>query len=496
VILLGLLCAFGLGLTLAIGPMPDLAEDCWRDLQVSWYQYRLNSGSAGTIYIMVAGFLLGQGLFLSCRQLWRGLLRSVRGRFAMIDAARDLATTLPSKFALRYFLDRSIGWARGDPSTRHVSLALVRLRGLGRVNKLSGVLQGTELLRTLAREVLDASIPPTIMGVRRWWSRWRLRPRVILYSGSPPSRCPSRWSGSTFAIAFRGVDARKAYFVVRDLTSALQELARTLQPKAEMSAIGALALLGGTATSNDLGQGAETALRAASEPGTVVVAHEPNDGGTAMLDEFKDLQRVLIEVKSDSGVVVEEEPEGPSVGARVGRWLKGWGVALACLGAVPIVVMIGNQGGGPKLIYPWPENLKAVPTLDAAGVRSVRVLRSEARAQSDGVWRVDEARLVQLELNANHPSVGFAQVHLTITNRSSVAQHLTIFDITAIDEYGRVLRVDPKGSLRFERALGARTLGPGERWSGWLSFIRRDALVKSLIVQPARGSRLYLPFAS
>jgi hypothetical protein len=47
--------------------------------------------------------------------LWRGLLRTIRGRFAMLDAARDLATGLPSKFALRNFLDRSYAYVAGYP---------------------------------------------------------------------------------------------------------------------------------------------------------------------------------------------------------------------------------------------------------------------------------------------------------------------------------------------------------------------------------------------
>jgi len=491
--LLGLLAAFALGLALAVGSGPDIAEDLWRDLQVSWYRYRLTSGSSGAIYIMVAGFLLGQGLFLTGRQLWRGVLRTMRGHFAMLDAARDLATGLPSKFALRSFIDRTIGWARSDPSTRHVSLGLVRLRGLGRVNKLAGVLRGTELLRTLAREVLEAAIPPTVTGLRRLWARLRLGPRVILFSSSPPSRCPARWSGSTFAIGFRGVDARKAYFVVRDLTTALQEIARSAYPKSELTARGALAILGGKAVASDLAQGVETALGAAKD-GSVVVAHEAADGSAAMLEEFKDLQHVPLTVDSSTAEVHEEE-ERPSVGAIVAGWLRGWGIALACLGAVPLVLMIGDKGGEPATIFPWPDNLKEVPTYDSKGVSSVRLLRSSARPLSDGTWQVEEAQAVQLEPTAAHASAGIVQVRLTISNRSSSAQHLTMFDITVLDDQGRQIRAEPKYSLRYEQPLGARTLGPGERWSGWLSFRRRDATIKALVVQPRRGSRLYLPFS-
>jgi hypothetical protein len=192
---------------------------------------------------------------------------------------------------------------------------------------------------------------------------------------------------------------------------------------------------------------------------------------------------------------VHEEEERPSVGAIVAGWLRGWGIALACLGAVPLVLMIGDKGGEPATIFPWPDNLKEVPTYDSKGVSSVRLLRSSARPLSDGTWQVEEAQAVQLEPTAAHASAGIVQVRLTISNRSSSAQHLTMFDITVLDDQGRQIRAEPKYSLRYEQPLGARTLGPGERWSGWLSFRRRDATIKALVVQPRRGSRLYLPFS-
>ena len=146
VMLLGLVVAFGLGLGLAAGPAPDALQDLWNQLLVAWYGYKLRAGSGGTFYVMLGGFFLGQGVFLAARQLWRGPLRLARSRFSELDAACDPTTGLPSRYGLQGYVERNLRWTLDDPSTRHVSFALLRIDGIEELNARSCTLAGTEVL--------------------------------------------------------------------------------------------------------------------------------------------------------------------------------------------------------------------------------------------------------------------------------------------------------------------------------------------------------------
>ncbi len=488
-----LLGAFLLGAGLASGPLLDALEDLWHDAQVAWYQYRLSAGSAGTIYVMIAGFLLGQGLFLAARQLWRGLLRGVRARLADLDAARDLTTGIPSRYALQRFLEKNLRWSKGDPSTRQVALALFRVEGLEQLNESGGTLRGTELLQALARGVHDAGVPLSVGGIARVVARLRLRPRLILFASTPPSRCPARVGGASFALGFRGVDARKSFVVTRDLAAELQAIASEREPKAKLVVKGALVLASAGATVEELERAGEAALAKVARAGGVAAAHEAGEGAAAMLDEFKELERVEVSFARASAGAPPLEDRPRKLGDHVVAWVKGWGPALGCLAAAPILLGVTSRGGEVKRSYPWPESLKALPIVDATGARTVPISRTRAQPLSDGIWSVEEALVVQVEPESQTPAQAGVQVRLTIANRTTRARHLSMFDVLAVDGEGRRLLAHPKASLSFDGALGARAIEPGAKWTGWLQFTRRGSGVRGLILQPSRESRLYLP---
>lgn len=485
--------AFLLGAGLASGPLLDALEDLGNDAQVAWYSYRMSAGSAGTIYVMIAGFLLGQGLFLAARQLWRGLLRGVRARLADLDAARDPTTGIPSRYALQRFLEKNLRWCKGDPSTRQVALAVFRVEGLDALNESKGTLRGTELLQALGRAVHDAGVPLSVSGLARVVARARLRPRLILFAGTPPSRCPARVGGASFALGFRGVDARKAFVVTRDLAAELQAIAAEREPKAKLAVKGALVLASAGATVAELERAGEAALARVAAQGGVAAAHEAGEGAAAMLDEFKELERVEVSfVRASAGAPpLEDRPR--KLGDLALAWLKGWGPALGCLAAAPILLGVTSRAGETKTAYPWPESLKALPVVDATGARTVPLVRTRAQPLSDGVWAVEEALAVQVEPDSQTPSQTVVQVKLTVVNRTTRPRHLSQFDVLAVDGEGRRLSPHPKASLLFADPLGARTIEPGAKWSGWLQFVRKGSGVRGLILQPSRESRLYLP---
>lgn len=488
-----LLGAFLLGAGLASGPLLDALEDLANDARVAWYSYRMSAGSAGTIYVMIAGFLLGQGLFLAARQLWRGLLRGVRARLADLDAARDLTTGIPSRYALQRFLEKNLRWCKGDPSTRQVALALFRIEGLEPLNESKGTLRGTELLQALARAVHDAGVPLSVSGLARVVARARLRPRLILFAGTPPSRCPARVGGGSFALGFRGVDARKAFVVTRDLAAELQAIAAEREPKARLAVKGALVLASAGATVAELERAGEAALAKVSTPGGVAAAHEAGEGAAAMLDEFKELERVEVSFArvSAGGAPLEDRPR--KLGDLALAWVKGWGPALGCLAAAPILLGVTSRGGEIKRAFPWPMSLRALPIVDANDARTVPISRATASPISDGIWSVDAVLVVQVEPELSTPAHAGVQIRMTIANRTTQARRLSMFDVLAVDREGRRLAVHPKASLAFADPLGARTIEPGAKWSGWLQFTRKGSGVRGLILQPSRESRLYLP---
>ncbi len=489
-LLSGMLLAFLLGIGLASTSVPDVVWDLVLDLRTAFKRYQLHTGASSTAFLMVAGFLLGQGLFLLLRQLWVDVLRQARARSLEVDAAVDAATLLPARFILRRYLEQAVEGAIATSSTTHVSLALFRVRGLDQLNRRGGFGQGTALLRALAAEVKDAAISRALVGWSRRRAVRRLTPWRLLHDAPLPPRCPARLQGDVLALAMRAQDARDAYLLASQLCRLLHERARA---EAGVSVVGAIAIRTQGARYAHLLQGALAALDHSAAPGQVVVAHNPRDSTATVLQEYPDVQRVDLPFDEAGDHQEGERPPGADADAAgPSRWwpfLRGWGLGLACVAAAPLVLVLGRGELTPEVAYPWPDTLTEINRLGASGLKPVKLQRSAARALLSERWSVERARVVQLHQGES----GQAQVQLALRNSSDAPRHLSMYDVRAIDANGQQLEVDPRASLQLARPLGSQRIAPGEAWTGWLIFHRGPAPIVALLISPSRRVRLYLP---
>ena len=70
-LVLCIILAAGVGYLLGSGPFSDWFEDLYNVVGVAWTAERLSRGSNGSISLLVAGYLLGQGIYLLIRQMIR-----------------------------------------------------------------------------------------------------------------------------------------------------------------------------------------------------------------------------------------------------------------------------------------------------------------------------------------------------------------------------------------------------------------------------------------
>ena len=498
-VFLALIACFLVGAILASGPFPDYTLDLWLDLLVQWKRYHINAGTTGIVFLMLSGYLCLHGVYLLCRNLWRGLLHGVRERVATADAGRDQLTGLPSRFALNLYLDRSIEWAREDPSTHHVTIALFKLVGLEKVNELGGTMRGDELLRGMSLMVHEAAVSRALLGFARWLTRLTLRPASILFGTPMPARCPVRFSGATFAMGMSGQDPRDAFIYVGELLKLWTEHLKKLEPDVEVKVVGSLALRTPMTTTEELLEGARQALVAAEQSGEVVVALSMTEGGSApMVKEFQDVKRVDLpphRERPEEEEILTKKKKKPGLNWRLWAGAKAWGPMVFCFAAVPLLLLLGQARGAPHKLHHWPDTVKSVPVVGTSGVKHIDLLRATAGPSSDGVLQV-KAYIIQMDtstpLSASSPNI--AQVKVEITNLSGSHQHLNMFDISAIDRKDRKLSVDAGNTLRFANPLSFKTLPPEGKWSAWMRFVQRDTPIRALILEPSRHSKLLLTF--
>ncbi len=498
-IFLALIACFFTGLILASGAFPDLARDQYLDLLVTWKRYHITSGTSGIVFIMLAGYLCLHGVYLLGRNLWRGLFYGVRERVATSDAGRDLLTGLPSRFALNIYLDRSIEWAKEDPSTHHVSVGLFKVVGLGNINKVGGTMRGNEIMRALGQMVHEAAFSRALLGLARWYTRVTLRPSSILFGSPMPARCPVRFAGSTFAMGMSGQDHRDAYVYVGELIKMWNTALEKLEPEVELTVVGALAMRTPLTTTEELLEGARQALSQAERTGEMVVALNLTEGGSApMVKEFHDVPRVDLPAHQDhpeGEEILAKKPKKPGLNARLWASAKVWGPMAGCFLVAALLMIIGHSEGKSARVHPWPAGVRSVPLVGVSGVKHIKLIRATAGPSSDGVLRAS-ASIAQMDTSsaASTVSPNIAQVKVEISNRSGSSVHLNMHDIWAIDRKDRRIKVDAANTLRFATPLDYKTLAPGESWTAWMRFFQRDTPIKSLVIEPSPHSKLFLDF--
>ena len=185
------------------------------------------------------------------------------------------------------------------------------------------------------------------------------------------------------------------------------------------------------------------------------------------------------------------ETDAPALLVRLTFWLRTWGPALGCFIAAFVLLQFtgGKANAGPSYST-WPDNLQELQLVDSAGSRKVQLLRATFPAESAGGWTLSEGRIVQG--NPDDGPLSPCEIHLDITNTTSHTYYVSAFDFYALDAKGQRIAIDPMRMRRMAAGLAGRWMSPGETWSGWLLFPRRDAAVTQLVFEPDRFTHIVL----
>ncbi len=484
--ILGLLVAAAIGYAVARSALADYADDLVSMARIAWAWYRLKAGTGGTVSILIAGILLGQGMFFAIRRL----VATIGPKMAEWEeevAQWDAAYRLPTRFGVQRYLDACVRWAVKESPDSAPSIALFKISGLGLLNERRGTRVTTELLRAVADEARDMALPPAASAFSRFLVHHRPRPPKLGESVTPPPRCAARWSGSTVALAFRGLELHQAVTVAREFAEAL---------RAELASVGGadvplglrVAIAGGRpgASARTVGDAAAAAVTGAPTDTTITVALDPEDRRAGMLTELPDVR--VTGVSMDRLEQTGSGPQAPPTKAdRLKVWAKAWGAAVVCLAAAPVVLQIGAGNAEFPRLYVWPSELAEFPVVEASGVSQVKVVRSKLPTTSGGGWKLT-GQVVQAD--PANSSVKMVQIWVEVTNLSDHARYVSTYDFAALDADGKELSYEPKLVLRYEHGLDGRWVGPGESSSGWLVTTRKERAVTGLLFRPSRETRL------
>ncbi len=484
-----LLIAAIVGYLLGNGPFAEWVADVWNMLRVSWCEARSVRGPNGSFTLLIAGFLLGQGLFLMARRLL-ARVGPTRARRTERLASWDPSLQIPRRFGLHRYLEHCAKWAADDPSIRTPSLALFKIRGLGALNEEMGTSSATRLLQRISTEVRLSALPDTTSNLTHWLVRYLPRPLIPTGRGMPFPRYPARWSGSTFALAFRELDAVQAITVTRDLAAWIHGELDALKGNCEVSLVAGIAVGGASVTARGL---AAAALESTTKSGSALltVVYDESDLREPAILQLSDVAHQKVQMVRQDTSKITPETLAPDFVARTVAWLRTWGPGLGCfLACLALLQYTSSKGSTGPTYYVWPENLQELQIVDGTGSRKCRLLRVDLPSESAGGWTLSEGKIVQGD-PADGP-LASCQIHVNVTNSTSHAYYVSSYDFTPMDATGRKFTVDPTRMLLMDQGLAGRWMNPGESWSGWLVFPRRDAAITELVFEPDRFTRIVL----
>lgn len=482
-------CAVCLGYFLGHSPAAEWISDLLGFATVSLTSGRSSRSGGGLLPVLAAGFLLGQALYFAVRRILAGV-EPLRAKEAERLASWDCSLGVGTRFGLQQYLAHCVRWASGDSARRTQTLGLLKIHGLDRLNETRGTLVTGTLLRRVASEIRVAALPEDSSGLRRWLTQYFPHAQISK-AASPPRRYAARWSGATFALAFREQEPVEALGLLRELASWVREELDELGLQETLS-VSAIAVVGGAGTSTRgffvtaglaLGHRNTAKLR---------VLLNPEEPRAALISE---MEGVVVEVTT---IESSHCPDGPnaedSSPKRLAAFSRSWGPVAACLVGAAILLAVPGNTRSPAPHPTWPDTLTDLQVMDANGPRTIRLIRSKLVPQSSATWSVSAARIVQ-----GDPADGSfspLQFHVSVTNRSSRKYYVSPLDFEAIDSNGRTLAVDVAKTLRAVNGFVGRWLGPGESCSGWIISSRMEALAEVVRFQPDRLTRLDLSVRS
>jgi hypothetical protein len=345
----------------------------------------------------------------------------------------------------------------------------------------------TQLLQRIAAECRAESLPESASPLKRWVVRYLPRPLVVHEHRMPPARYPARWSGATFALAFRELEAAQAVSICRELAAWIKTELSILDASEGLSLCATIAIGIPSVTSRGLAAAAMRGLQLEHQS-LITVVHDPADVRANVIGQMTDVTHEGVTMARRSGSE-DAQPLHLDLAQRGVLWLRTWGPSLGCvIAALACLLLLGGKATGQPNVFAWPDNLAEVQVVDSAGPRSVRLQRSSPAAASSGKWSLSDVRVVQ-----GVPQDGvFAavQVHVEVSNMTRHTFFVSSYDFEAIDEKGRHLQFDPRGMVRMIHGITGKWLDPGESWSGWLRANRLDAPIKQIVFEPDGHTRI------
>jgi GGDEF domain-containing protein len=482
----GPIVAFAIGYLLGGGPVALFLHDLFKMLGVEWSRYQAAGGAGGNFPILIAGFFLGQGLFLLARGVIKALAPA-RVRYVEEVASWEPGLLLASRFGVQRYLAGCVKWANEDPSARTQSLVFFRIRGLAKLNEALGTLAVTNLLRQIAGELRAAALPDAASKLSRVLAKYAPRRVAIRVGRIPASRCAARWSGAVFALAFRELQPHEVIAVAQDLAAWIRGELAALGDESSGLSVG-IGIGSPRGSARDVAGAAHAAL-AAVDGDTTTVAHDPGDARSGILSQIPHVHHIEFSMSAEDAYGLPPSAAETTFRELMLVWLKRWGPAFGCLAVTPLVLMIRSPRGplGPAY-FPWPDQLKEVPLLGESGASQVKLVRTMLSVASSASWTLSNGKLVQPE--AGSQLLRACQVRLTVANVSNSPRYVSGADFWLRDSAGREGRVEMQRQVRLAEGLSGKWLAPGESWSGWLVHTRGDAPVTGVVFRPDSVTRV------
>ena len=486
--LLWLLIAVSAGYVIGSGPSGEWVPGVWHFLCISWHKERVSRGSAGAVPLLIAGFFIGQGLYLLIRRIVLNFGVQRARRFEAI-AAWDRSLQISTRFGLHRYLERCALWAAEDPTNRTPSLALFKIRGLGALNYERGTLVTTRLLRKVATELRLAALPESMSQVAHWMAQYRPRP-IPVSAGKPPfPRFPARWSGATFALAFRQLDAVQSASIARDVATWINGEIASLSLTNRVTLVAGIAIGCSNVKPSSLVAAAVKSIDRTTPSALITVVHDPEDLRTTSIAQMSDTDVADFTMDSEDSEGDMLSDSALSLRQRFVSAARNWGAAIGCLtAAVLLLGVTGSKSPVRPVYYSWPDQLREIQIVDASGPRTVRLVRTNLGSQQAGNYALLNVSIVQ-----GDPSDGRleqCQIDLTIKNNSKNTLYVSVYDFAAIDASQQELAIEPERMVRSDKGITGKWMQPGEEWSGLLLVRRRNNAIKGLSFRPDRFTHL------
>lgn len=476
--ILGFVLAAAIGFVLANGFVANFFSDVTHMGIVALGAYRARSGSGSTLWILVAGILLGQAGVLTTRRVIARL--AVKSReWDELTASWDAGLHLPTRFGMQRYLDACVSWAAQGTTESAQSVVLFKLSGIGALNEKRGSRVATELFHEIARELRISTLPSnssrfSFVLARHWPRRFNLDE-----GKTPVARCAARWTGSTFALAFRGLEVHHAFAVVRELTTWLRSELATAGADSGLELKVAFVMAPFGTSARSIVNAAGVVLAVADVFG-ITVGVDPNDGRASLLAAVPDLRRVDVAMDHPDSSV-QAMPKQPAR-SRLGAWVRGWGPIGVCLAGVPAIMAIGAGKSDLERQAPWAPDITSVPVRDGLGSSETKLVRHHLTEETSSDWKLSAGKLTQGDPNSQ--TVRQVEVYLEVTNLSKFRRYVSFYDFSAVDADGNELEFPSRRVMKLDKPLDGRWLARGEKLSGWMSVWRGEKPVTAIVFRP------------